>query len=580
MRNLIFRLFFIVLFWWLLFVYVFPWSSYGINIPFSGKDYKLGLDLQWWIELDYKVDLEEARKEKDYNKQKEKSIIEGLKSIIDKRIETLKINDSVITSADYAWEEHIIVQIPLKWNNDLENGNNIKKAKEAIWKVVKIEFKEERTEITDVDIQERKKLSFDAFKEAKANFEIASQKFKDNYENVFSWTMSWTLEDMKNYFSLPENVNIWLYDGVLTWNYKKHYEILDWELVEVSWDAWYWILNILYLYDEKQELVISSWTWTETSTWTELVNVPSISFDYIFINQKPSEWKPAKDKKWRILNDKYFVKSSVQYNEAFQPQVELNFNDEWAEIFWELTSRLIGKPIAIFVWWQLLTAPNVNSAILNWRAVITWDYTPEEASKLSTDINTWVVPAPIYLTSEKAIDSKLWASSLEKLIVAWIVWFLIIFMFLIIVYRLSWFLASISLFMYIVMVLAVIKSFSIVLTLASIAGLILSIGIAIDANILIFERIRDEIKLGKNLNDSVIIWFKKSWSAIWDSNITGFIVAVILFIFGINLIKWFWLILAIWIVVSLFSAMYISRILVVLLSKETKNKKLFIWIKK
>ncbi|PID87656.1 protein translocase subunit SecD [Candidatus Gracilibacteria bacterium] len=580
MRNLIFRLFFIVLFGGLLFVYVFPWSSYGINIPFSGKDYKLGLDLQGGIELDYKVDLEEARKEKDYNKQKEKSIIEGLKSIIDKRIETLKINDSVITSADYAGEEHIIVQIPLKGNNDLENGNNIKKAKEAIGKVVKIEFKEERTEITDVDIQERKKLSFDAFKEAKANFEIASQKFKDNYENVFSGTMSGTLEDMKNYFSLPENVNIGLYDGVLTGNYKKHYEILDGELVEVSGDAGYWILNILYLYDEKQELVISSGTGTETSTGTELVNVPSISFDYIFINQKPSEWKPAKDKKGRILNDKYFVKSSVQYNEAFQPQVELNFNDEGAEIFGELTSRLIGKPIAIFVGGQLLTAPNVNSAILNGRAVITGDYTPEEASKLSTDINTGVVPAPIYLTSEKAIDSKLGASSLEKLIVAGIVGFLIIFMFLIIVYRLSGFLASISLFMYIVMVLAVIKSFSIVLTLASIAGLILSIGIAIDANILIFERIRDEIKLGKNLNDSVIIGFKKSWSAIWDSNITGFIVAVILFIFGINLIKGFGLILAIGIVVSLFSAMYISRILVVLLSKETKNKKLFIGIKK
>lgn len=580
MKNLVFRLFFITVFWWLLFVYAFPWTAYDMNVPFSGKDYKLGLDLQWGIELDYKVDLKEARKEEDYTNQKENSIIEGLKSIIDKRVETLKISDSVITSASYWSEEHIIVQIPLKWNSWLEDSDNIKKAKEAIWKVVKIEFKEERNEITDADIEERKELSVSALEESKKNFEIASQKYRDSYENVSVWTMSWAIEDIKEYFVLPKDSKAWLVTNVLTWNFNSSYSLVDWELVEVPWDAWFWIVDIKDLYIDEKELVTTSWTWAETSTWTELINTPSIAFDYIFINQKPSEWKPAKDSAWRILNDKYFVKSSVQYNEAFQPMVELTFNDEWADIFWELTSRLVGNPIAIFVWWELLTAPNVNSAIMNWRAVITWDYTPAEANKLATDINTWVVPAPIYLTSEKAIDSKLWSSSLEKLIIAWVAWFIIIFVFLIVVYRFSWLLASISLLMYIIIVLAIIKSLWVVLTLASIAGLVLSIGMAIDANILIFERIRDEIHSWKKITDAASIWFKKSWSAIWDSNITGFIVAVILFVFGINLIKWFWLMLAIWIVVSLFSAMYISRVLVILLAKETENKKLFIWIKK
>ena len=105
------------------------------------------------------------------------------------------------------------------------------------------------------------------------------------------------------------------------------------------------------------------------------------------------------------------------------------------------------------------------------------------------------------------------------------------------------------------------------LTLASIAGLVLSIGIAIDANILIFERIKDEIKKGKNLEKSVSNGFDKSFSAIWDANITGLIVAVILFVFGINMIKGFGLILAIGIVVSLFSVFFISRIFIKLLSK-------------
>ena len=122
----------------------------------------------------------------------------------------------------------------------------------------------------------------------------------------------------------------------------------------------------------------------------------------------------------------------------------------------------------------------------------------------------------------------------------------------------------------------VIKSLGITLTLASIAGLILSIGMAIDANILIFERVKDEIKEWKDLVEATKVGFKKSWSAIWDSNVTWFIVAMILFIFGINLIKWFWLMLAIWIVVSLFSAMWISRVLIVLLANVMKNKNHFI----
>ena len=451
MRHLIFRLFLISLAWIMLISYVFPWSSYNIEVPFSGSEYKLGLDLQWWIELDYKVDLEEAKTDPDYDKETEKEIIEWLKSIIDKRIETLNISDSVITTASYAGEQHIIVQVPLKWNDSLENSANIEKAKAAIWKVVQIEFKERNPE--------------------------------------FTYTAS----------------------GETLW-----------------WD----------------------------------------------------EWIRAFDSEWRYLSDKYFVKSSVQFNEAFTPMVELTFNSDWAKIFWELSTRLEWQQMAIFVGWELLTAPNINEPIHWGKAVITWNYTPEEARLLAQDINTWVVPAPIYLTSEKTIDSKLWVSSLEKLIFAWISGFLLILVFLILVYRSAWLMAAVALLSYIAIVLTVIKGLWVVLTLASIAWLILSVGMAIDANILIFERIKDELKSWKDIKEATVTWFKKSWSAIWDSNVTWFIVAMILFVFGINMIKGFWLMLAIWIIVSLFSAMWISRILLVLLADTMKSKNSFIWFKK
>ncbi len=448
MKTLITRLFLLILTWFALTYYAFPWNSYEIEVPFAGQDYKLGLDLQGWVELDYKIDLSEAELEPDYDIEREKAIIEWLKSIIDKRVTTLKINDSVIVTADYAWEKHIIVQIPLKWNTTLEDKGNIEKAKAAIWKVVRIKFKE---------------------------------------RNPAYWTWTGSTE--------PE-----------------------------------WIM--------------AEWKWS--------------------------------DDELHELDEKYFVKSTVQFNQIWEPMIELVFNDEWKLIFWDLSTRLVGQEMAIFVWGELLTNPVVNEPILWWKAQVTWNYSKQEAIDLSQNINTWVVPAPIYLTSEKSIDSKLWSNSLEQLIIAWSLGFLLIFVFLIFTYRLSGLVASLALAMYVVIILVIVKSTWTVLTLASIAWLILSIGMAIDANILIFERIREEIAWGKKLEDATRIGFKKSWSAIWDSNITGLIVAMILYIFGVNMIKGFWLMLGIWIVVSLFSAMYISRVFVILLAKATDKKVRFI----
>ena len=136
--------------------------------------------------------------------------------------------------------------------------------------------------------------------------------------------------------------------------------------------------------------------------------------------------------------------------------------------------------------------------------------------------------------------------------------------------------AATALFIYIAITLAILKQFGVVLTLASIAGLVLSIGIAIDANIIIFERVKDEIRKWNKLREAVSIGFEKSFSAIWDANITGLIVAGILFIFGINMIKWFWFILALGILVSLFTVFFISRLFIKILARSDVSKENFI----
>lgn len=574
-KNLIYKTLLIFILSIGAFAYIFPWKAFNVDF-INIHDYKLWLDLQWWIELDYKVILDEAKKSEDYDKQKEKSIIEWLKSIIDKRVEKLKINDSVITSASYGWEQHIIVQIPLKWNSDFENEENIKKAKETIWRVVKIEFKEKRKSVTDADKKARKDLARTIIAELKSSkdwFEPIAQKYRDNYENVDFWTFTWTKEELNSYFNVDfANLKKWLFTDILSWTWKSTITVEDWQLAQKSWESGYYVLD--YIWESKSVSTWSTSTWT-TQSWVAKTTT-LYTFNYVFLTKSPSEWMPAKDKKWRILNDKYFVKAWVATNDLFQPMVELTFNTEWTEIFWELTSRLTGEQIAIFVWGHLLTAPRVNEPILTGKAVITWDYTNEEAKALSQDINTWVVPAPIYLTSERTIDSKLWANSLNKLLISWIVGFIFILMFLIYIYRASWFMASMALLVYVILLLFLVKLFQTVLTLASIAWLILSIGMAIDANILIFERTKDELREWKKLDEALQIWFKKSFSAIFDTHITWLLTALILFIFGINMIKWFWLMLWIWLIVSLFTVLYISKIFIVLLSKSNIKEKCFI----
>lgn len=543
MKNLFFQTFFVFVFASLLTYYVIPWSSFGIDVPFDWQEYKLGLDLQWGIELDYKVDLTEAKKEEDYNQARQDSIIEGLKSIIDKRVQSLGINDSIITSATYGSEEHIIVQIPLKGNDSFQNSANIERAKEAIGKVVKIEFREARTQITQADRDARQTIYNEAYEtltESEYDFFVDAKRFQDTYENI----VSGTAQDITELFTFWSGVT-----DVASITLDTDFSSSELEVTDPRGETGY----LVFKYDTKNS-----------------------EYDYVFIGAEPSPWKPAQDSQGRILNDRYFVKSSVQYNEAFQPLVELTFNSEGAEIFWELSSRLVGQPIAIFVGGELLTAPTVQQAILDGKAVITGQRTPEEASKLATDINTWVVPAPIYLTSERTIDSRLGLDSLSKLIWAGTIGFVFILIFLVSIYRVAGFFSAVALVMYAVILLAILKAFGIVMTLATIAGLVLSLGMAIDANILIFERIRDELRQGKKLSDAVRLGFRESFSAIWDSNITGLIVALILFIFGINMIKGFGLILALGIIVSLFTVYFISRVFLELLADYQISENSFI----
>ena len=304
-------------------------------------------------------------------------------------------------------------------------------------------------------------------------------------------------------------------------------------------------------------------------------------YSFIFVDQRPSQWQAAKTADGRVLNDKYLVNSSVGFTQVGQPQIELLFNDEGKKIFGELTKRLIGKQIAIFVGGENLTAPTVQSVITDGKAVITGDYTVKDAQALANNINTGIVPAPIYLTSERTIDAKIGSSSLHQILVAGAIGLFAIIAFLVIFYRVSGLLAGLALITYTLILIALVKLTGVVLTLASIAGVILSIGLAIDANILIFERMREALADKKTIDQAIHLGFEKSWTAIWDSHITSLTSAIILYIFGISLIKGFGFMLGLGIILSLFTAMWVSRILILAVGHKMYNSpELFIGFKK
>ena len=260
------------------------------------------------------------------------------------------------------------------------------------------------------------------------------------------------------------------------------------------------------------------------------------------------------------LTGKYLKKAELGFDQTTsKPLVLLEFNEEGAKIFEELTEKNIGKILAIYIDNALISAPTVQDKISGGKAQITGNFTMEEARTLARNLSAGALPVPITLISQQTVGPTLGAISLEKSLKAGILGFLAVVIFMILFYRIPGILASLALIIYISLVLSVFKMVPITLTLAGIGGFILSIGMAVDANVLIFSRMREELKEGKNLGLAIENGFNRAWPSIRDGNLTTLIVAVILFAFGTSFIKGFALTLSFGILISMFSAMIISK---------------------
>ena len=244
---------------------------------------------------------------------------------------------------------------------------------------------------------------------------------------------------------------------------------------------------------------------------------------------------------------------------TYEPIVALEFNEEGAKLFEEITERNIEKNVAIFLDGLVLSAPKVQQKISGGNAVITGRFSAKEAKDLVLRLNSGALPVPIRLIAQKTIGATLGTISLEKSLKAALWGFIAVVAFMIIYYRLFGFFAILALGVYAVIVLAIFKLIPVTLTLSGIAGFILSIGMAVDANILVFERIREERAAAKSFGLALEDGFSRAWSSIKDGNISTLITAFILFWFGTSVVKGFALTLIVGVAVSMFSAIFVTK---------------------
>jgi len=261
-----------------------------------------------------------------------------------------------------------------------------------------------------------------------------------------------------------------------------------------------------------------------------------------------------------LLTGKYLKKAELGFGQTtYQSLVLLQFDSEGSKIFEDLTSKNVGKPLAIYIDGLPISAPVVQEVISGGKAQITGDFTIDEAKTLARNLNAGALPVPIELISQQSVGPILGKISLEKSLKAGLLGFLAVICFMIFFYRLPGVLASLTLGIYIVFILSLFKLIPVTLTLAGIGGFILSVGMAIDANVLIFSRMREELKEQKSLSQSIEEGFNRAWPSIRDGNLTTLIVAMILFGFGTSFIKGFALTLSFGILISMLSAIFITK---------------------
>ncbi len=490
--------------------------------------FHLGLDLQGGTHLVYQADTSKIA-EKD-----RASAVAGVRDVIEKRVNAFGVSEPVVQTNLVGNEYRVIVE--------LAGVHDVNKAIKMIGETPLLEFKEQ-------DPNFKAKLKPEDLKK----IEEENQKVKEKAQNILDKVLQpgadfseYAKKYSEDAGSAPRGGDLgWVKRGMFVPEFDK--VIFD-KMTKpgiypalVKTQFGYHIIKKIGERGEGDKREVHS---------AHILFKTKSEADF----KKAAQWKNTK------LSGKNLKRSQVQFDrQTGEPQVSLEFDNEGKELFKEITSRNVGKPVAIFLDGYPISVPTVQEPIRDGRAVITGRFNIKEAKELVQRLNAGALPVPIKLISQQTIGASLGRESVDRSLTAGIIGLIAVAIFMLLYYRLPGLLAVIALAIYTAIVLAMFKIIPITLTLAGVAGFILSIGMAVDANVLIFERLKEELKAGRGLGSAIEEGFKRAWTSIRDSNISTILTCLILMWFGTSIIKGFAITLGIGVLVSMFSAIMVTK---------------------
>lgn len=513
------------------------WMQSKTRIPvFRIKEtgFRLGLDLQGGSHLEYEADMSKVPG------ADQASALAGVRDVIERRVNAFGVSEPLIQTSTSGGHNRVIVE--------LAGITDVNKAIQQIGETPILEFKEQSNEPS-------RALTTDEKKQLETFNTEALKKAKDvNAKVLASIASSTAFADLaKQYSEDPGTKDTGGDLGYFsTSTMVKEFAnavsgLKDGEVTKEPVKSAYGY-HIIKKIGEKDV--------DENGT-----KVHQVSAAHILIRTKTeTDIVPLQQWKDTGLTGKQLKRATVQFDQqSGEPIVGIQFNNEGTDLFSKLTEQNVGKPIAIFLDGGLISSPTVAQKIVGGEATITGRFTVAEAKTLAQRLNAGALPVPITLLSQNTVGATLGEVSLEQSLFAGLIGFLAVALFMIVFYRFPGVIATVALLIYTAIALALFKVVNVTMTLAGIAGFILSIGMAVDANVLIFERMKEEIRRGRPIGSAVDEGFKRAWNSIRDSNASSLITCAILYWFGSSIVRGFALTLALGILVSLFSAITTTR---------------------
>jgi protein-export membrane protein SecD len=496
---------------------------------FSQAKVNLGLDLQGGIHLEYAADTT------DLDTSKRDDALQAAVDVIERRVNAFGVGEPVVQLSRSGSESRIIVELP--------GVKDVEEAKSMIKETPFLEFREL------------------AGPEAEAQIDAANAQSQETAGKI--------LENALAGSDFTELAKTWSRDpgakensGELGFAKKGSYVP---EFDTVAFDPSF-VKGTVH-----STLVETTFGWHILKKLDERgegeereVNIAHILFPKYAIEDFPQLRYKATGLSGKNLKDVYV---DYQSQGVGSPQIALRFDEEGTKLFADITSRNVGKPVAIFIDGEVVSQPTVQAEIRDGQAVITSNFTLAQANAEVKRFNEGALPVPITLVSQQSIDASLGRSALDQSVHAGILGLAAVSIFMLLFYRFLGFIAVLALLLYSAMLLALFKlsiftPFPITLTLSGIAGFILSIGIAVDANVLIFERTREELSFGKSMRKALHEGFRRAWPSIRDGHFSTLITTIILIGMGTGFVKGFAIILALGVLLSLFTAVVLVRIMV------------------